>query len=55
MGHPYMKRYVEERELTVMLVADVSGSQRFGTGEQPKRAVAAEVSAVAVLEGVGDA
>ena len=46
MGHPYMKRYVEERELTVMLVADVSGSQRFGTGEQPKRAVAAEVAAL---------
>lgn len=46
MGQPFIKRYVEERELTVLLVADVSGSQRFGTGEQTKRGVAAEVAAL---------
>ncbi len=31
MRHPYVKRYIEERELTVMLAVDLSGSQRFGT------------------------
>src|ERR671935_1175218 len=43
MGHPFIKRFVEERELTVMLLVDGSGSQRFGSGLQPKRAVAAEM------------
>ena len=31
MRKPYVKRYIEERELTVMLVVDLSGSERFGT------------------------
>ena len=31
MQRPYVKRYIEERELTVMLAVDVSGSERFGT------------------------
>ena len=38
MGHPYVKRFIEERELTVVLFVDASGSQQFGTGRQPKRA-----------------
>lgn len=33
-GHPFVKRFVEERELTVMLVADLSGSFEFGTAER---------------------
>src|SRR5688500_20123425 len=31
MGRPFVKRYIAERELTVMLVADLSGSERGGT------------------------
>jgi uncharacterized protein (DUF58 family) len=46
MGAPYVKRFVEERELTVMLVVDVSRSMRFGTTALEKRELAAELCAV---------
>ncbi len=46
MGTPYIKRYVEERELTVMLVVDASGSGDFGSAGQFKRELAAELAAV---------
>jgi uncharacterized protein (DUF58 family) len=46
MGDPFIKRYVEERERTVLLVIDASGSLRFGTGLQTKREVAAELAAL---------
>src|SRR5437660_10371686 len=46
MGHPFIKRYIEERELTVLLVIDCSGSQQFGTLVQPKKQVRAELAAV---------
>src|SRR5262245_30351090 len=46
MGHPFIKRYIEERELTVILVVDCSGSQQFGTQMQQKREVAAEIAAL---------
>src|SRR6202158_553660 len=46
MGHPFIKRYIEERELTVLLVVDCSGSQQFGTQMQQKREVAAEIAAL---------
>lgn len=46
MGHPFVKRFVEERELTVMLVVDCSGSQEFGTGAQRKREVVAEIASI---------
>jgi uncharacterized protein (DUF58 family) len=46
LGHPYVKRFVEERELTVMLVVDVSRSMRFGTAGREKRELAAELCAV---------
>ncbi len=46
LGAPYVKRFVEERELTVMLVVDVSRSMRFGTAAQEKRELAAELCAV---------
>src|SRR5919201_858711 len=42
MGHPFVKRYIEERELTVMLLIDCSASHQFGAGLQQKREVAAE-------------
>jgi uncharacterized protein (DUF58 family) len=45
-GHPYVKRFVEERELTVLLVLDVSRSMRFGTAGPEKRELAAELSAI---------
>lgn len=46
MGQPYVKRYVEERELTVMLVVDASASENFGSVNQFKRELAAELTAV---------
>lgn len=46
MGHPFIKRFVEERELTVMLVVDCSRSMVFGTQAQEKREVAAELAAL---------
>src|SRR2546422_983898 len=45
-GTPYVKRYVEEHELTVVLVVDVSRSMRFGTAGAEKRELAAELCAV---------
>ncbi|MBI1798217.1 MAG: DUF58 domain-containing protein [Candidatus Eisenbacteria bacterium] len=45
-GAPYVKRFVEERELSVMLVVDVSRSMRFGTAGLEKRELAAELCAV---------
>ena len=52
MGEPYIKKYVEERELTVMLVFDVSASDTFGSGEQSKRELAAEVGALLAFSAV---
>ena len=37
MNHPFIKKFVEERELTLMLLVDLSGSGLFGSGEQSKR------------------
>jgi len=45
-NHPYVKVYEEERELTVMLLVDVSGSGRFGTMKGYKRDVMTEIAAV---------
>ena len=46
LGAPYVKRFVEERELTVLLVVDVSRSMRFGTAGAEKRELAAELCAI---------
>lgn len=46
LGAPYVKRFVAERELTVMLVVDVSRSMRFGTRGQEKRELGAELCAL---------
>jgi uncharacterized protein (DUF58 family) len=54
MGSPFIKRFVEERELTVILLVDVSGSQRFGTQKQPKRAVAAELAALIAFSAIAN-
>src|SRR5262249_22867645 len=49
VGHPFIKRFVEERELTLLLVVDVCASQKFGTGLLTKRAAAAELAALLAL------
>jgi len=46
MNHPFVKKFVEERELTLMLLVDVSGSGLFGSIQQSKRELAAEVASV---------
>ncbi len=45
-GQPYVKRYVEERELTVLFVVDLSASGTFGSREKRKNEVAAELCAL---------
>jgi uncharacterized protein (DUF58 family) len=54
MGHPFIKRFVEERELTVMLMVDCSGSNQFGTQAQQKREVAAELAAVLAFSAISN-
>ncbi|MFA6599413.1 MAG: DUF58 domain-containing protein [Candidatus Omnitrophota bacterium] len=49
---PFVKKYVEERELTVLFMVDMSGSQYFGTGEKLKSEVAAEVTALLAFAAV---
>jgi uncharacterized protein (DUF58 family) len=48
-GHPYIKQFMEERELTVMLVVDVSASKDFGTGPRANAELAMELAAVLAL------
>jgi uncharacterized protein (DUF58 family) len=52
MGHPYVKKFVEERELTVMLLVDISGSQHFGSTPQMKNNIAAEIAAVLAFSAI---
>jgi uncharacterized protein (DUF58 family) len=52
MNHPFVKKFVEERELTVMLVVDLSGSGLFGSGEQTKRELAAEIASVLAFSAI---
>lgn len=51
-GEPYVKKHVEERELTVLLIVDLSGSEQFGTRGRFKAEVAAEIAAVLALSAV---
>jgi uncharacterized protein (DUF58 family) len=51
-NHPYVKVFDEERELTVMLLVDVSGSENFGTLVQQKQDVAAELCAVLAFSAI---
>ncbi|MBD3224467.1 MAG: DUF58 domain-containing protein [Caldithrix sp.] len=52
MGHPFIKVFEEERELTVMLMVDVSSSGNFGTALQLKREIAAEISAILAFSAI---
>ena len=45
-GKPFVKRFIEERELTLMIMCDVSASQAFGSGAKPKSEAAAELAAM---------
>jgi uncharacterized protein (DUF58 family) len=51
-GLPHVKRYAEERELTVMLVVDASASTRFGSVRQTKAALAAELGALLAFSAI---
>lgn len=51
-GVPHIKRYSEERELTVLFVVDVSGSQSYGSVERSKAELAAEVTALLALTAI---
>jgi len=53
-GEPFIKRYVEERELTVMLVLDASASAAFGTVNRQKRDLAAELGAVLAFTAISN-
>ena len=48
-GTPYIKKYNEERELTLIIACDVSGSQQFGSAKQLKQEAAAELTALFAL------
>lgn len=54
LAHPYVKVFEEERELTVMLLVDVSGSGRFGTQGQFKEELAAEVAATLAFSAIAN-
>ena len=52
MGHPYIKKYIEERELTVMLLVDASASGYFGSGEKTKIETAVEIASVLAFSAI---
>jgi uncharacterized protein (DUF58 family) len=52
MNHPFIKKFVEERELTLMLIVDVSGSGLFGSRDQSKRELAAELASVLAFSAI---
>lgn len=52
MGHPFIKRFVEERELTVMLLVDVSASGDFGSTDKRKREMATELAALLAFSAI---
>jgi uncharacterized protein (DUF58 family) len=53
-GHLHVKRFVEERELTVMVLCDLSASADFGSRERTKAEVAAEIAALLALSAVAN-
>jgi uncharacterized protein (DUF58 family) len=52
LSAPFVKQFIEERELTVFLIVDVSGSGAFGTVAQTKREIAAEITALLALAAI---
>jgi len=54
LGHPFVKKFTEERELTVVLLVDASASNRFGTGTATKLGMAAEIAALLAFSAIGN-
>jgi uncharacterized protein (DUF58 family) len=52
VGKPFVKRYVEERELTLFFLVDLSGSGSFGSAEKTKNEVAAELCALLAFSAI---
>jgi len=52
MGHPYVKHFSEERELTVIFLVDISGSQCFGSTTRSKAETAAEITCLLALSAI---
>ena len=52
MGHPYIKRFTEERELTVMLLVDMSASLMFGTQHKFKETIVAELASILAFSAI---
>jgi len=52
MGRPYVKLYREERELVVMLLVDMSGSESFGTTENLKKETAVEIASILAFNAI---
>ena len=52
MSFPHVKQFVEEREMTVLLVVDMSASGRFGSRQREKRDLAAEIAAVLAFSAI---
>jgi len=53
-GHPYVKEYVEERELTALIIVDLSASKAFGTGPRSNALLATEIAAVLAFAAAGN-
>jgi uncharacterized protein (DUF58 family) len=51
-GHPFVKKFTEERELTLLLLVDVSASGNFGSTSQSKREMAAELASVLAFSAI---
>jgi uncharacterized protein (DUF58 family) len=51
-GRPFVKKFTEERELTILLMVDVSASGNFGSGSQSKRQMAAELASVLAFSAI---
>ena len=51
-GRPFVKKFTEERELTILLAVDVSASGNFGSGPQSKRQMAAELASVLAFSAI---
>jgi len=52
MGHPFVKRFCEERELTIIFMVDISGSMCFGSQNRSKAEVAAELTCLLALSAI---
>jgi uncharacterized protein (DUF58 family) len=53
-GRPFVKKFAEERELTILLMVDVSASGNFGSTTQSKRELAAELASVLAFSAIGN-